>query len=182
MDHRPRRILEIGIGAGIVSQTLRTCGMSVTTLDHSKDLHPDVVASVTDMPLDNGSFDLVLCCEVLEHIPYRDFEKALFEIRRVANKYFIMTLPDQDRFYRAEVMLPFMKRARRLCVERPLVFPPRHIPDGEHFWEIGKKGYPLVRVCGSIESAGFSIDKTYRIWEIPWHRMFVAHKTVSEMG
>jgi len=173
---QPKRILEIGIGSMIVSRILKELGFSVTTLDHNRNLHPDIVASVTDMPLDDSSFELVLCCEVLEHIPYHKFERALDEIHRVSERWLVMTLPDMGRFYCVEAKVPLMSRVRRLSVECPFLFPQKHEFDGEHYWEIGKKDYSLDRIRKSVETAGFTIEKTYRMREIPWHRMFVAHK------
>ena len=48
--------------------------------------------------------------------------------------------------------------------------------DGEHYWEIGKAGYPLNRILEDIERAGFNIIKTYRIFEHPYHRFFILKK------
>jgi ubiquinone/menaquinone biosynthesis C-methylase UbiE len=177
MKCSPNNVLEIGLDKGIVSLILKNFGFSVTTLDHSKKLCPDIVASVTDMPLDDGSFDMVLCCEVLEHIPYSDFEKALREIYRVTCKHLIITLPDKDRFYSIAAKLPLMNRVRRLCVECPFLFPKKHKYDGEHYWEIGKKGYSLGRICKSINNSGFTITSTYRMCEIPSQRIFVVRKS-----
>jgi ubiquinone/menaquinone biosynthesis C-methylase UbiE len=177
MKCSPNNVLEIGLGNGIVSLILKKFGFSVTTLDHSEKLCPDIVASVTDMPLDNGSFDVVLCCEVLEHIPYSDFEKALREIYRVTRNHLVITLPDKNRFYSITAKFPMMTRERRLIIEYPFLFPKEHKYDGEHYWEIGKKGYSLGHICKSINNSGFTIITTYRMREIPWHRMFVAHKS-----
>ena len=44
---------------------------------------------------------------------------------------------------------------------------------GEHYWEIGKAEYSLQRVMGEMRSAGFEIKKTYRVFEMPYHRFFV---------
>lgn len=48
--------------------------------------------------------------------------------------------------------------------------------NGEHYWEIGKAGYPLSKITKDIEKAGFKIIKTYRIFENPYHRFFVLKK------
>ena len=47
---------------------------------------------------------------------------------------------------------------------------------GEHYWEIGKAGYPLQKVIGEMRNAGFKIEKTYRIFENPYHRFFILKK------
>jgi len=48
--------------------------------------------------------------------------------------------------------------------------------NGEHYWEIGKAGYPLNRIINEIQRAGFKIEETYRIFENPYHRFFILKK------
>ena len=38
--------------------------------------------------------------------------------------------------------------------------------DEEHYWEIGKAGYPLNRIVRDIQKVGFKIEKTCRIFDI----------------
>ena len=56
-----------------------------------------------------------------------------------------------------------------------------HKFDGEHYWEIGKDGYPLSKITKDIKRAGFDIKKTYRIFENPYHRFFVLKKRNNSM-
>ncbi len=51
---------------------------------------------VENIPFDNNSFEVVVCCEVLEHLP--DPEKALQELKRVGKKYFILSVPNEPWF------------------------------------------------------------------------------------
>jgi len=53
---------------------------------------------------------------------------------------------------------------------------PVHNFDGEHYWEIGKFGYPLKKIVEDIQRAGFEVKKTYRVLEFPYHRFFVLRK------
>lgn len=43
------------------------------------------------LPFKKGSFDFVLCTEVLEHVP--EWKKALLELQRVARKKILITIP-----------------------------------------------------------------------------------------
>jgi len=54
------------------------------------------VASVTDLPFDDASFDLVLCLEVLEHLP--EPEAALAELARVSRGDVIVSVPHEPWF------------------------------------------------------------------------------------
>ncbi len=171
-----RNVLEIGIGNGIVAYALRNAGLEVTTLDFDESLHPDIVASVTDMPLAEGSYDVVACFEVLEHIPWELFPRALAEIRRVCRAMAIISLPDRRGYFRLNIpkLLP-----RRLC-RRPFWKPLTHQFDGQHYWAINKKGFPLAQVMDRITAAGFHVEHTFSPWENPVHRFFRLRKAAPD--
>ena len=57
----PGEVLEVGIGNRFVSRYLRDRGVNVTTLDIDKDLKPDVVGAVLDIPFPKASFQVVMC-------------------------------------------------------------------------------------------------------------------------
>jgi SAM-dependent methyltransferase len=86
--------LEVGPGSGVVTDWLRRAGVDVTTLDPDTALEPGIVGSVTAIPLDDDSFDVVLCSQVLEHLPFEEAEVALREIRRVCRRGAVVSLPD----------------------------------------------------------------------------------------
>lgn len=60
-----------------------------------------MVASATDIPFDDGSFELVIFSHVLEHLPDEKMgKKALDECLRVSSKYVFLALPffDEDEY------------------------------------------------------------------------------------
>ncbi len=172
LELQPRRVLEVGIGNGLVSYMLRKAGLDVTTLDFDPSLEPEIVASVTDMPVPHRSFDVVACFEVLEHLPFDRFPKALRELRRASCKHVVLTLPDCTRIYKLEARLPKLGR-RRFSFGLRFLRPSEHEFDGQHYWEIGRNGYPLKTVRECLEESGLQVIKTYRVWENVYHRMFV---------
>ena len=89
----PRNILEIGVGNKTVSNYLKQNGFSVTTCDLNKRLKPDYVADIRNLPFEDNCFDVILACEVLEHIPFKDIEIILKELRRITKKYVIISVP-----------------------------------------------------------------------------------------
>ena len=171
----PKKVLEIGIGNSFVSRYLKERGINIITLDIDCRLNPDVVGSVLNIPFTDESFDVVACYEVLEHLPYENFYKSLCEIFRVSNSYAILSIPDASRVYRIDVQIPKIGEIKRL-IYLPRRKKPIHSFDGEHYWEIGKFGYPLKRIAKDIQKAGFEIIITYRVFEFPYHRFFVLHK------
>ena len=172
----PNSILEIGIGNGLVFNYLRQRGFKVTTMDIDKHLNPDKIGSVLLMPLHNESFEVVACFEVLEHLPYENFLTALSEIHRVSSKYAVLSLPDSKGICRLNIQIPKIGEIKRL-ISLPRLKASLHDFDGEHHWEIGKAYYPVRKIMDKMRSIGFEIKKTYRIFEIPYHRFFTLEKT-----
>jgi ubiquinone/menaquinone biosynthesis C-methylase UbiE len=91
---RPERALEVGFGAGVYLRALAThykqvvgTDLDQSHLEHARMRSADLanlqvlVDDITHSNLPAGSFDLVLCSEVLEHI--KDTGGAIAGIRRV---------------------------------------------------------------------------------------------------
>ena len=167
----PRQVLEVGVGNGFVSKYLKERGIDVKTLDIDHRLSPDITGSVLEMPFPDEAFSVVTCCEVLEHMPYSEFKKALIELARVSQKFVILSLPDVTTAYRFNIELPRIKPIKML-VGHPFHRATRHEYDSEHYWEIGKISYTLKKIIKDLRSSGFEIIKTYRVFEFRYHRFF----------
>src|SRR3990167_6088204 len=70
-------VLEVGVGSGMASNYLKMADFKVFTCDFDKDLNPDYVADIRQIPVGDDAFKVVTAFEVLEHLPFEDFEKAL---------------------------------------------------------------------------------------------------------
>ena len=88
-------ILEIGCGNGFVNSMLRTIGYNAETLDINERLNPTYVGDIssTSLPVQE-TFDLVLCAEMLEHLPFSDFDICLHNIYRLSKRFALITIPD----------------------------------------------------------------------------------------
>jgi len=175
IELNPEKVLEIGIGNGFVSQYLRNRKINILTLDIDERLRPDISGSILDIPFADGSFDTIVSFEVLEHLPYEDVKKALAEIYRVSQKYAILSMPDCTKVYRFCMSIPKIGIYSKLIL-LPRLKAPKHIFDGEHYWEIGKAGYPLDKIITDIQKTGFEVKKIYRPLENPYHRFFILKK------
>jgi len=177
-----KNILEIGVGKGLVRSFLGHFGnISYTSMDIAADLKPDVVGSVLRMPFDNDQFELVLCCEVLEHLPFDKFLPALKEIRRVSSKRAILSLPDIRKHCGIAFRIPGIKDWLKFDFNmNPLRIGHKKF-DGQHYWEIGFKGSTGRNVLTAIRKAGFRVEKMYRLEKHRWHCFFVlnANKVMS---
>ena len=172
-DFHPENVLIIGKGSGLVSEYLKLTGIKAVTLDIDESLKPDVAASVLDMPFGDSEFDVVLCAQVLEHLPYKDFDQAIFEIKRVSKNGAVISLPHFGpaiRFLFKLALLPEIK----FMVKLP--YPKKHKFKEEHYWEIGKRGYPVKKIKKDIEKNRLNITKDFVVFENPLHHFFIVKK------
>lgn len=177
LDSNAKTVLEIGPGNGVVSYILRKANIQVETIDHDASLNPDHVASVLDMPVPVNSFDAVLCCQVLEHLPWELFKTAMHKIAKVAKKIIVISLPHVSRHYFIEFKLPRIKKKYWSCD-----LPPKDNSlmsfNGEHYWEIGR-GITQKDVESVFCNLNLSIEASYRVPECRRHHFFRLAKNKS---
>ena len=66
-------------------------------------------ADVRDLPFEDDSFDVVICAEVLEHLPGNDWRRAVRELDRVSRDVVIVSIPDDrepDGTYHVQRLTP----------------------------------------------------------------------------
>ncbi|MCK4597925.1 class I SAM-dependent methyltransferase, partial [bacterium] len=93
-----KTVLEIGCGDGIIINRLHEKGLDCTGIDISKEALKYVnckkeVMSSDNLKFQDQAFDLVICSEVLEHLPEQVYENTLKEIESVAKKHILITTP-----------------------------------------------------------------------------------------
>lgn len=101
---RGKKTLDAGAGTGHFSRVLADWGADLTSMDlgsallkqvRSKCASRGVCASLLDLPFSSGSFDLVLCTEVIEHTT--DPKRAVGELCRVVapGGSLVLTVPNR---------------------------------------------------------------------------------------
>lgn len=163
---KPKSVLEIGPGPGLFKTIIANLGIIIETLDIDPDLRPDHVASATDIPFDDGFFDVVCAFQMLEHLPYEVSLKAFGEMVRVSSRSVVISLPDAQRVWHYHI------GSNDFLVPRLQLVVPVHKFEGEHYWKINKRGYSLARVTDDLTKK-IRLAKTYRVYEYPFHRFFV---------
>lgn len=169
----PKNILEIGSGDGVFKNYIKeNTDITYSNVDVAEDLHPDVIGSVTKLPFGDASFDVVCAFEVLEHIPFVDFEKALREMSRVSRFGVVISLPHFGPPIKFLFKVPFL---REMSFAFKIPFAKANIFNGQHYWEIGKRGYSPTVIRGILEKH-FKIEKEFVPFENQYHRFYVLKK------
>ena len=168
-------VLELGVGSGLFKALAGHFGVAVTTVDIDTELKPDYMASATDLPFDDNSYDCVCAFQMLEHLPYEQSLKAFGEMARVARHHIVISLPDAKRLWAYTFHIPKIGD-KTLLIPRPCLSLSVHKFDGEHYWEINKLGYHLQKIIDDFNQFQVQIIKTYRVAENPYHRFFVFKK------
>lgn len=154
VDRGLRQVLEIGTGSQVVSSYLRRVGVQLTTLDIDPQLRPTVVGSVTALPFEDRSFDAILCTEVLEHVPFELSRLAMGELARCTRRWAFVAVPHCTLSFALLGRMPRLQ-LRELRLRVPLW---RRVPQPvrEHYWEVGRRGYPPRLIRRELRAAGFA--------------------------
>ena len=94
-----KRVLDIGCGPNVLAKTLRKHGIDAIGADFSQHTGgADIIASCDDLPFDDGSFDLVVSTDLLEHLEEHQIHKTIQECKRLApiQTHHICTDTDHD--------------------------------------------------------------------------------------
>jgi len=170
---QPRRVLEIGPGNGTVTAVLRSRGIEVATCDLDPALKPDLVGSVHELDrcVAPKSFDVVLCAQVLEHLPFDLLEPCCRQLGEAARTHVILGLPCFPRMNRLNLEL----RLPRLGLHRLALGScrrPRWKGDSQHHWCVDYLPYTYDKVIARISEA-LTIGEVIREPADPFHVTFV---------
>ena len=176
----PQTVLEIGICQGIFWKYMRELGFQTFTLDFDKNLNPNILGNIIDLPLMNEAIDVIGCFEVLEHLPITEFSGILTEFYRVVRIGAVISVPDINWFLDLRMSIPKLTLQRVITIPRLIpksapVSPSKH----GHHWHIGNVGFSKKRIVGLIKDSGFDLLKEFRVPGFPGHHFFVLRKLKS---
>lgn len=170
-----KSVLDIGPGTDFLKNLLAIHRPDIVyhSLDVAADIEPDVLGSVTKIPLENNSYNVVCAFQILEHIEFKDFDVAVSEICRVSSKYAFISLPHFGPSLELQVKVPLIPRIQWAT---KIPFSKKHFFNGEHYWEIGKAGYPVKRIKNVLESK-MRLIEDYVPFENQYHHFFIGEVT-----
>ncbi|MCK9472256.1 class I SAM-dependent methyltransferase [Sulfurimonas sp.] len=175
------KILEIGKGNGFVSDFFKKAEFDFLTYDINKNLLPDIEGNILELShIVNHKVDIVVACEILEHLPFDMFEDSLKEISKVTNKYVVITLPEFKKFFGFGFLIRLPK-LEMFSKQIMLKLKANKILSSEHFWEID---YDIKTQRKNIESIiykYFSIVEKGSFDTNPYHNYYVLEKKMEQM-
>ena len=160
-----RDILEVGPAGGYVTSLLANIGYSVTTLDFiEKDFDlPDcehiICNLINEFPKIDKNFDLIICCETLEHIERERAEQAPRWFHEIGARYILVSVPYSGLMIYGEFMLSPHHAFGTLFAkwqEALRRYVPEPHPHG-HKWELGTRGLPVKNWELALKNAGWRI-------------------------
>jgi len=172
-DHikKTPRILIIGVGDGLLGLILtQKYQYHVDTVDIDKRLSPTFIGSVDNLSgILTKKYDIIVCCHVLEHLPFKYFSKSLEEIRKFSS-YSIIYLPIANlRLFLHFGLNPLFSKTISFVLT---LFFKKPKFDGQHYWEIGLKNFSL-RFVRRIVAENLGIMDSYHSKEWPYSYNFL---------
>jgi hypothetical protein len=160
--NRDQKLLEIGIGTGLLSDLLRRRRWNITTLDIDEEKHPDHCANAMDFNYVEHEIDAILAFEIFEHIPFSTFTKLVEKLAQSRVDLICFSLPWSERqIFHFALKLPKLRLFRG-----SLRVPRKTILTKAHFWELSRVTMPaadkrlvqLRTVSDLFSDFGFSLD------------------------
>lgn len=169
----PKNIVEIGVGSGFTSQYLRNAGYDVTTIDINKNLNPDICIDISRIPEVGITqfYDLVVCCQVLEHIPLSELENNISILSKLGKNLYL-TLPSYFSYFGLGgiIRLPFIRKEFSLYLRSPLRI--KNLENSVHFWEVNSEKMSQLEVIKSVLLKYYNHIEIKKIPLNPYHIQF----------
>jgi ubiquinone/menaquinone biosynthesis C-methylase UbiE len=115
-------VLDVGAGFGHLLETawrkrgIKGVGIEITDskIEYARRHGIDMrKGEASALPFPDKNFDLVVSCEVIEHLPYGSYEKALSEFERVSKRYILIEVPFDEK--RRFVKCPYCGATSHPC-------------------------------------------------------------------
>ncbi len=170
---KPESILEIGVGDRVFGDYIKNnTTITYTSVDIDPELKPDIVGNIEHLSVSDSTYDVVCAFEVLEHIEFSKFLEILKEMKRISKKYVIISVPHFGPPIKFLLKIPFLPEIK-FAFKIP--YPRQHVFNGEHYWEVGKKGYSVQKIRSIVSSVG-RLKKEFVPFGNQYHHFYIIEK------
>ncbi len=169
---RPKSILEIGEGSGIIKKIIEPLVEKYETMDVNEKLSPTYLNDVRNLKLElKEKYDCIIAADILEHIPFDNLEKALanlyaylkkdgkalITIPHRASNFLLMTPTQIPRAFRVPTGFLSPGAFYRRFIKRKIWIDP------DHQWEIGDGKHKIKDVENIMKKVGFTLQKREKL-------------------
>lgn len=173
-----KRVLEVGPYLGFVTALLDNAGYEVTTLDvcprrFVRPAVPHIQADLTRVSAEElEGFDVILCCEMLEHLPWERAAAVLHTFRRSGARFLVTSVPYEGLQLHFLLDVNLHRFQQRFAFRKGRSLRRFSPPEGssEHYWEIGYRGYGLSAWENQLAAADWRVRK--RCFTAPTRSVF----------
>ncbi len=166
-----RNIIEIGRGSGFVNAILNELGYNAESLDINVNLRPTYVGDISDEKFKHDMrYDLVLCAEVLEHVPFERFDTCIKNIADMADDMALITLPNYVSPFRFQISL----NGRSVAFLLKRIIKKKMFK--AHYWELNYADYCTNEQITRHLNKYFIILEEGMVKEFPYHYYYVLKK------
>ena len=169
-----KSVLLVWIWDWIVVEILRKLGFNVTTFDFDEGLNPDIVWDVKKIDeYIYDKYDIVVCSQVLEHIPFELFEATIKRICKIT-KNLLLSLPNKNIRVKFWFYAPILGDIIKKIHFRMFWKNQRDVNKEwfwEHYWEVDAlpkwKKYKIEKILKkyfNIEDYFVSFNNTYHMF------------------
>lgn len=189
-DPEKLNVLEVGCGGGILSEEIALMGYITTGIDPSEESLNCAIRHANEnnlkikykkgsgerLPFQNNTFDVVFCCDVLEHV--HDLPKVISEISRVLKSGGIFIYDTFNRTFLSKIgTIKIMQEWKRWAI----------MPPDLHVWEMFIKPEEIKSLLEKNkmvwkEHRGIKPDISYLKMLGLLHKRAVGELTYQEFG
>ena len=92
-DVKKIKVLDVGGYNGAIRDFIPDCDITILDMVDDDNTEKYVKASGADIPFKDKTFDIVISCDTLEHIPADERDKFIQELIRVSKNYVFLCAP-----------------------------------------------------------------------------------------
>lgn len=161
------RILVAGKGDGVVPKILEAydelleLGLTIHTYDFAEDLRPTYLGDLMEIEKTiTGKYDIIVCCQVLEHLPYEQAIAVLNSMSRIAD-HVVLSLPYKTLTFRGTLKIPVLPELE-FCIKIPIIRNTKGMVDERHYWELGAS-ISVAKFKKELKKLNYEVRQAYTI-------------------